>query len=137
MSKSVFVDTDVILDLLLDRKPFFDHSVTVFSLIETGKLKGYVSALVIWNIYYLLEKYASRKQAREKVAKLRLLLSIIPVDEKLIDLALQSDFKDFEDSIQYYAAKSKGLRTFLTRNTKDYRTADIAVMTPAESLQTL
>ena len=96
MSKTIFIDTDIILDLLLQREPFFEPALLLFSEIEAKRVKAHVSALIIWNIYYLVEKHASRKQARQKVAQLRMLLSIIPVDEKIIDSALQSDFKDLK-----------------------------------------
>lgn len=137
MSKTVFIDTDIILDLLLQREPFFEPALLLFSAIEAKRVKAHVSALIIWNIYYLVEKHASRKQARQNVARLRMLLSIIPVDEKIIDSALQSDFKDFEDAIQYYAARSRGIETIITRNTKDYRSGDIAVVTATEFVRSL
>lgn len=132
--KKIFIDMDIILDLLLQREPFFSHSLELFRRIESGEIEAYVSALIIWNIYYLVEKYASRKKAHQKVTELRALLKIISVDDKIIDLSLQSDFKDFEDSIQHFAAKSKNITTIITRNKKDYRTGDIILMTASEFL---
>ena len=132
--KKIFIDTDIILDLLLQREPFFKSAHELFIKIENKELEAYVSALIIWNIYYLVEKYSSRKKAHQKVSELRILLKIIPVDDKIIDSSLQSDFKDFEDSIQYFAAKSKNINIIITRNKKDYRTGDIALMTASEFL---
>jgi len=132
--KKVFIDTDIILDLLLQRDPFFVHALELFRRIESGEFNAHVSALIVWNIYYLVEKYSGKKKAHQKVTELRALLKIIPVDEKIIDLSLQSDFKEFEDSIQYFAAKSKNITTIITRNKKDYRTGDIALMTALEFL---
>ncbi len=132
--KKIYIDTDIILDLLLQREPFFTYSVELFKRIESNEFEAFVSALIIWNIYYLVEKYASKKKAHQKVNELRTLLKIIPVDAKIIDLSLQSDFKDFEDSIQYFAAKSKNINTIITRNKKDYRSGDIILMTASEFL---
>lgn len=134
---AIFLDTDVILDLLLKREPHFISARTLFARIETGLIQGFTSALVLWNIYYLVEKYASRKIARARVAKLRILLSILPVDDRIIEQALQSDIKDFEDAVQLFAARSQGIQTLITRNKKDYPKAEIQVMTPREFLETL
>jgi predicted nucleic acid-binding protein len=134
---AIYIDTDIILDLLLQREPHFSSAAELFRLIETKKVNAYVSTLIIWNIYYIIEKHTNRKKAHQCVSQIRMLLSIIPVNDKIIDLALQSDFKDFEDSIQYYAAKSKNIETIITRNKKDYKTADISVMSASEFLHSL
>jgi len=132
--QKIFVDTDIILDLLAERQPFYKNAATVFTLIERGKLQGFTSPIVFANLHYILSKQLSAKQAIINLKKLRSLLKIIPVDEKIIDASLESDFKDHEDAIQYHAAISAGISTFITRNIKDYKNPAITVCTPEEFL---
>ena len=133
--KKIFVDSDVILDLLAKREPFYPYAAQLFSLVDKGKIKAHVSAIIITNLHYVLRKMTNKEQAIKSLQKLKLLLKILPVDEKIIDLALASDFKDFEDSIQYYVAKENEIDFLLTRNKKDYKTADITILTPEEYLK--
>jgi len=132
--KKIFVDSDVILDLLAKREPFYPYAAELFSLVDKGKIKVHVSAIIITNLHYVLRKMTDKEQAIRSLQKLKLLVKILPVDEKIIDLALASDFKDFEDSIQYYVAKENKIDFLLTRNKKDYKTADITILTPQEFL---
>lgn len=130
----IFIDSDVILDYLYERKNFSQNARTIIALIEKGIVKGYVSSLILWNIFYILSKYLGEKEARKKIKLFRSIINIIPVDGKIIDLGLNSDIKDFEDSIQYFAAKTEGVDIFVTRNKKDYPKHSIALMSPAEFL---
>ncbi|WP_342775477.1 PIN domain-containing protein [Leptospira ilyithenensis] len=74
--------------------------------------------MIIWNIYYILSKYTNEKNARELIKEFRSIIDIIPIDDKIIDLGLNSSIKDFEDSIQFFAAKSKKIKYIITRNKK-------------------
>ena len=132
--KKIFVDSDVILDLLAKRDPFYPYAAELFSLVDKGKIKAHVSAIIITNLHYVLRKMTDKEQAIKSLQKFKLLVKILPVDEKIIDLALASDFKDFEDSIQYFVAKENKIDFLLTRNKKDYKTADITILTPQEFL---
>jgi predicted nucleic acid-binding protein len=127
-----FVDTDVILDLLLPRPAFLPEASRLFALIQNGQIEGCTSPLVLSNLFYILTKEISAEGAIQALRKLRVLLRVLPVDEQMIDLALASSFKDFEDAIQYYAAISANLDALVTRNKKDYRSARIPVLTAAE-----
>jgi len=131
----VFVDTDIILDFLSIREPFYINAANLFSLADKGELQIFVSSLAFANLNYLLSKQYNTNEARKKLLKFKTLVSVLAVDEKTIELALTSDFKDFEDGIQYFSAIDKGLKTILTRNLKDFKTADIAVMTAEEYLK--
>ncbi len=133
--KKIFVDSDVILDLLTKREPFYPYAAELFSLVDKGKIKAHVSAIIITNLHYVLRKMTNKEQAIKSLQKLKLLVKILPVDEKIIDLALASEFTDFEDSIQYYVAKENEIDFLLTRNKKDYKTADIIILTPEEYLK--
>lgn len=126
----VFVDTDVCIDLLSGRKPFNKSAELLFSLADTGKIKLYVSSLSFSNFdYVLLSKY-STSHSRQIIAKFKTLVHVLAVDSKTIDLAIASDFRDFEDAIQYSCALEHNLTTIITRNLKDYKKATINVMTP-------
>lgn len=127
--KKVFVDTDILYDLLAERMPFYPHAATLFTLADRKKVEIYVSAQSFANIHYILTKQKSADETRKILARLRMLVRILAVDDKIIDLALNSDFKDFEDAIQYYCSLENGIRVLLTRNLKDYKKADIPVMT--------
>ncbi|WP_010576604.1 type II toxin-antitoxin system VapC family toxin [Leptospira alexanderi] len=135
--KKVFLDSDVIIDFLYSRPEGFEYSAQVFNLIELGRIQGYISSLIIWNIFYLLKKFLGHKEALNKVKSLRILINILSVDDKIIDLALDSDIKDFEDSIQYHVAKRERIRIFLTRNKKDYPKHDLSILNCEEFIKSL
>ncbi|TGM61800.1 type II toxin-antitoxin system VapC family toxin [Leptospira vanthielii] len=134
MIQNVYLDSDVIIDYLYAREPFFQESVELISLIENKKIKGYISSLIIWNIFYILAKYTNEKSARALIKEFKTIIEIIPIDEKKIDLGLNSTIKDFEDSIQYFAAKSKKIKYIITRNKKDYPNGEIRPLSPKEFL---
>ena len=132
----VFVDTDVILDLLAKRIPFFHFSAVLFTFAEMKKLELYTSPLVLANTFYILRKQLGNNEARNALRKLRILLHVIDSSESIIDKALNSDFTDFEDAIQYYTVLEHGIKILLTRNIRDYKNASVIVQTPEEFLVT-
>jgi predicted nucleic acid-binding protein len=133
--KKVLIDTDIIMDLFSKREPFFHYSAELFSLIDIGNVHGFVSALIFPNLFYILCKQISIREAKNALLKLKVLTSVLPVDEKIIDLALSSNLKDFEDAIQYCVAMKNKINIIITRNTKDYAKADIEAMTAKEYLK--
>lgn len=126
----VFVDTDVCIDLLSGRKPFNTTAEILFSLADTGKVKIYVSSLSFANIDYVLRSQYSTTHSRQIIAKFKTLVNVLAVDSKPIDLAIASDFNDFEDAIQYSCAIEHSLTTIITRNIKDYKKSTIKVVSP-------
>ena len=124
------MDTDICLDLLSGRKPFNSVAEKLFSLADTGKIKICVSSLSFANIDYILKSQYSAPNSRQIIAKFKTLVTVLPVDSKTIDLAIASDFADFEDAIQYYSAIENGIDEMLTRNIRDYKKATIKVITP-------
>ena len=135
--EKVFIDTDVILDLLEQRKDFLEDATSLFALVEERKIAAFVSPLIIANLYYILRKKTDHARAHELLHRLRLLVRILPVTEKTIDLALTSAFSDFEDAIQYYAALEHAIDCIITRNKRDFKKSEIPVYTPSEFLQML
>lgn len=128
--ESVFLDTDVVIDLLTDRQPYSEDIAAIFSLSEKGILELCVSSLSFNNIYYIVRKLAGHKKALELLTNLEKLVIVSPVGQEHIREGLLSGFKDFEDGIQYACASSAGIRTIITRNVKDYAKAKCAVHTP-------
>jgi predicted nucleic acid-binding protein len=116
------VDSGVVLDLLLERKPFFAAAARLFEAFEAKRIEGFVSSLAFANIFYLLRKHVGGSEAIAILRKLRLLAGVVPANQKIVDQALSSKFGDFEDAIQYYAALENGLEAIVTRNPRDYET---------------
>lgn len=135
MSRRVFVDADVILDLLLAREPFFGTAAELFLLFQDGRLEGFTSPVVFANLFYVLQQRMPAREAFIALRKLRLLLRVAPVGENVIDRALASSFADFEDAVQYYAAVTEGVDAVVTRNKKDYKAADLPILDAAECVQ--
>lgn len=135
MKESVFVDTDIIYDVLAIREPFYQPAARLFTMADEGKIMITVSSLSFANIHFLLSKQLSGDHAKQVLRQFKILVRIAPVDDKIIDLALNSDFKDFEDAIQYYCALENDCGILLTRNLKDYKKAQISVMTPQDYIR--
>jgi predicted nucleic acid-binding protein len=125
----VFIDTDIALDLLSERKPHYLPAAQLFTLADQGKLSIYVSSLSFSNLHYLLSRLYSQGESRRILSTFKILVNVLAVDDKIIDLSLNSTFKDFEDAIQYFTATENKIDTLLTRNLKDFKTAQITVMT--------
>lgn len=134
---NLFIDTDVIIDFLIDRKPFSREAAIIFTLIEQKKLKGYASSLTFSNLYYILRKFESHTRVISKLDNLSGLLSLLKVDGQIIRNAINSGFPDFEDSIQYFCASDyKKIEVIITGNTGDYKNSELPVMTPGDFLKT-
>jgi len=132
----IFIDTDVIIDFLIDREPHSREAAIIFTLIEQKKLKGYVSSLTFSNLYYVLRKIESHNKVIAKLDSISRLFIILKVDQQTIKYAIASGFPDFEDSIQYNCALDyKKIDVLITRNIKDYKGSEIPLMTPADYLK--
>ena len=132
----VLIDSDVILDLLIDRKPFSKESLDILSWCEKGRITGYWTPVIISNVYYILSKYASEKMARSTIAELNEILEVVSINKSVINLALESKFKDFEDAIQNYAAElNVEIEAIITRNENDYKLSKLSVFSPSDFLR--
>ena len=130
----ILVDTNIVLDLLARREPFFQDAQRLFSKADKGKIQLSVASLSIVNTHYILKSRLKLQEARKYLRQLKVLVEVLPMTDKIIDLALDSDFKDFEDAIQYYIALENNLDFILSRNQKDFKTAAIPVMTCSDYL---
>lgn len=133
----LFIDSDIFLDVFAKRDPFYIHSSKLLSLIEKKKITAYSSPLVFANLHYILRKLKSKTIAIETLRKIRIFISSLPIDGKTVDQALNSNFPDFEDAIQYYTSKEGKIDSILTRNKSDYKNSTIPVYTPEEYLAIL
>ncbi len=125
----LLVDTNIVLDLLAERKEFLVEAQELFTLSDKKKLKLYVSSLTFANTYYILSQKLKLSNARKILRKFKVLVEVLPMDDKIIDLSLESDFKDFEDAIQYHTAMENGINIIITRNLKDFKISKIPVLT--------
>jgi len=138
MMSKIFVDSDVIIDFFTDRNPFANSASKVFELNELGIIKIYISALSINNVYYIVRKIIGHKDAIKVIEDLVEITEIIGTSKAEIVQALKNNFRDYEDSIQYSTALTvKGIEAILTRITKDYKRAKIAVFTPENYIKTI
>jgi len=136
MAYKLFIDSDVVIDFFTDREPHANPASELFELNEKGVLTLYLSAISINNIYYIVRKFLGHKKTIEVIETLTEITEIIGTTKKEILQALKNDFSDYEDSIQYSSALTiKGLDAIITRNIKDYKNSEIAVMTPLNFLK--
>ena len=134
----VLIDTDVILDFLFDRKPFSDDSSKILNLCENGKIQGFVTSIMLSNIYYLLRKNSKHEKVIESLRMLTNIIDIVTTDKQAVLDALNSEFKDFEDALQNFSAQNQNeLNIIITRNIKDYKTSKLSIMTPETYLKTI
>ena len=131
----LLVDTNIVLDLLAKRTEFITEAQELFTLSDKKKLKLYVSSLTFANTYYILSQKIKLDNARKILRKFKVLVEVLPMDDKIIDLSLESDFKDFEDAIQYHTAIENEVNMIITRNLKDFKTAEIPVLTAKDYIE--
>lgn len=128
---NVLIETDVILDFFFDRKPFAEFATELFVLCETEQIKGYTTAVIISNVYYLLRKTAPHDIIIEKLKQLLVIIDVVIMDREVVIDALNSKFKDFEDALQNYSAINNGtIQIILTRNIKDFQNSSLAIISP-------
>jgi len=135
MIKRIFVDSDIILDVALARKPFCISGKIVLAILENNIAIGYTSANIIANIYYILRKTGGNENARIFIKKIIQYITVLPVDHSCVLDSLNSKFLDFEDAMQYCTALRNNCSAIITRNTDDYKTSKIAIYTPDEFLK--
>jgi predicted nucleic acid-binding protein len=134
MTEKLFIDSDIILDLVLKREPFFNDSQRLLSLIERNYFSGFTSSLILANCYYIITGNKDKKTALKTISKLRSVLNVLPFTNKEIGESLNSSIADFEDGVQYFIALNNGINTLITRNISDYKGLDINVLTPKDFL---
>ncbi|MFK8161871.1 MAG: type II toxin-antitoxin system VapC family toxin [Lewinella sp.] len=128
--KKLFIDTNVIMDLLTERPPFYQPAAKLFIKADKEKIQLYASALTFANLNYILTRLYDAAKARTALRKLELLVSIHDLTEKITLLSLNDEaFSDFEDGLQYYTALENNMDVIITRNLKDFKASALPVMT--------
>jgi len=135
--KRIFLDTNIVLDLLAHRMPFYTAAAKLFSLADKKKIKLSISALCLADINYILSKQYPETEVRKILRKFKVLVTVLPLNDKIIDLALNSEFRDFEDAIQYLTAIESDQDLIVTRNQADFKESKIPVMTAGEFIKSI
>jgi predicted nucleic acid-binding protein len=130
----LLVDTNIVIDLLSKQKQFYEEAQQLFTLSDYKKVKLFVSSLTIANAHYLLSREKSSQETVKILIKFKILVSVLPMDDKILELALSSNFKDFEDAIQYHTALENHLDIIISRNKKDFKSSLLPVISAKEYL---
>lgn len=134
--KKLFIDTNIVMDLLSRREPFYEEAANLFSLADKKIIELSISSLTIANTSYTLLRQTNSTSAKEILRKLRLIINILPLDDKIIGIALNDNsFDDFEDGLLYFTAIENNQDLIITKNLKDFKNSNIPVMTARQFLE--
>lgn len=133
----VLIDTNVCLDALLNRKPFMMPALQLIEYSQQNNFQGMVSAHSFDTLFYLLNKKLTQEKTYKGIKTLRKSYNVLPVTEQIIDFALNAGWNDFEDAIHYAVAQAANCDAIITRNQKDFKDADMPVLSPLELLDRL
>ncbi len=134
--KKLFIDTNIVIDLLSRREPFYEEAANLFSLADKKIIELSISSLTIANTSYTLLRQTNSTSTKEILRKLRLIINILPLDDKIIGIALNDNsFDDFEDGLQYFTAIENNQDLIITRNLKDFKNSNLPVMTARQFLE--
>lgn len=134
MKPRLFLDANIVLDLLGKRLPHYHSIAKIATLADRRKLDLVVSALSYGTVNYFLEKWENSHRARDKLRKLRVISEICDLDAATVEKGLNSNFSDFEDALQYYGAVKSACNYLITRNAKNFKLSEIPIMTAEEFL---
>jgi len=135
--RRVLVDTNVVLDVLLDRRPHVEGSAAVWAAVETGVVKGFLAAHAVTTVHYLVQKELGRARAARTVVSILRVFDVAAVDRAVVELALQRPHPDFEDAVTAAAAQVAGCEMIVTRDPKGFRGAPVRPVTPEAALPLL
>ena len=136
--KKLFIDTNIVIDLLSRREPYFLEAATLFSLADKKQISITVSSLTIANTSYVLLRQMDSRKAKSILRKLRMVIGLLPLNDKIVDLALNDEtIPDFEDALQYFTALENGQDLIITRNLKDFKGSKLPVMTANQFIETI
>jgi predicted nucleic acid-binding protein len=132
----VLIDTNIVLDFLLQREPFFQDAELLFQAINAGEVVGYVTATTLTDIFYISRRHTrSTEKARQAVSETLTAMVICPVDRAVLELAFDSGLDDFEDAVQIFSAVAQALEAIVTRDTQGFLSSPIPVLSVQELLQ--
>ncbi|UJP65950.1 type II toxin-antitoxin system VapC family toxin [Mongoliitalea daihaiensis] len=134
MMDKLFLDTNVVIDLLGEREPFYESIAQIATLSDKEELCIVVSALTYSTVFYILSRFEGSEIVKEKIRKFKVISETSDLTNQVIDKALTSNFRDFEDALQYFCALNSGAGVIITRNGKDFKDSELPVMSPDEYL---
>ncbi len=132
---NVLIDTNIIIDVALERHPYFSNSDQILILAEQNLIEGYISASTLSDIYYIVRRDKGHIATLNFIQLICTFLNIATVNSQVIEMALNTDFKDFEDSIQYSAAICNNIEIIVTRNPQDFLVTIPRILTPIQLIQ--
>ncbi len=132
----ILIDTNIVLDFLLQREPFFQDTELLFQEINVGQVVGYVTATTLTDIFYISRRHTrSVKQARQAVSETLTVMVIYPIDRAVLESAFNSGLSDFEDAVQIFSAVTQGLDAIVTRDVQGFVSSPVPVLSVQDSLQ--
>lgn len=133
----VLLDSNLLIDVALERQPYFDESEEILAFAEQHRIEGYISASTFSDLYYIIRKPKGRSSTLQFLKQIVGFCSIATVDRSVIEMALTANFKDFEDAIQYCTAVNHQMDAIVTRNSQDFVNAtNLQILTPHQLIQT-
>lgn len=135
MKDRLFLDSNIIIDFLGEREPFYEAAAKIATLADRGDIEIFISALTYPTVFYLLSRYEDKAIVKEKIRKLKVISETVDLTDRILEKGLSSVFTDFEDSLQYFSALKSDCHILITRNGKDFKGSDIPVLTGEEYLQ--
>jgi predicted nucleic acid-binding protein len=131
---NVFLDTNVLIDVLAEREPFYSESAQIWTLAEKGRIDAYISAISFNNIFYVVRRLRTPKVAYRMMVLLRSSFTSVTLDQQILNQAIDAGLKDFEDAIQYFSALHASVDCIVSRNVQDFPKSDLSILTPHEFL---
>lgn len=132
----IFLDTNVLLDVMGRREPFYDEAMKIWTLCEQGRFRGLVSVISFNNIFYVVRKYGKKAEAYRMLEMMRDVFTPVALDAQIVGQAIGAGFNDFEDAIQYHSALRADAECIITRNGSHFPMSGLNVLTPKEFLAT-
>ena len=133
----VLVDTNVVLDVLLCRRPFAEAAARIFALVEESRIEGFLCATTVTTVDYLLGQSLASDEARAALQRLLDLFEVSPVNRPVLEQALRSEISDFEDAVTEQSARLVSADVIITRNLADFQKSSVTVFDPPELLSTI
>lgn len=131
---NILFDTNVILDVLLEREPYVDTAAMLFALVDNRRIKGYIGGTTVTTIHYIAAKSFGNRKVREELHRLLSLFEVAPIDHSVLDGALKLDFPDYEDAVIHEAARAVGADAIVTRDRRGFSRSVIPALDPVELL---
>lgn len=133
----VLIDTNIVLDVLLERQPFAEEATALFETVESGGIEGYVGAATLTDIFYIVRKGKGIETANQAISRILAVMQVCPVDRGILEQAILLNLADFEDAVQLACAIAANIDAIITRNAQDFAEATLPILSAGELLERL